>query len=289
MSSVSVIIPSRNEQFLTKTIRDLLDKAQGDIEVIAALEGYWPDEVVDDPRVVYSHSGSPRGMRGAINAGVRIASGDFVMKCDAHCMFGEGYDVILSEACEPNWVCVPTRYRLEPESWTREEDRPEDNRRPINYLYLKPDMGGMDVVEWRQKNDDASFDILDVDDIFTMQGSCYFLPKDLYHELELLDEAHYGTFRKDPQEVSFKAWCSGGRTVRVKRTWYAHLHKGKKYERGYGVSRRDWRKGDRYVLKWWQDEAWSGQTLSFKWLCRKFGDMPGWENFDWASWETRLC
>ena len=47
---VSVIIPSRNERFLTKTVIDLLAKAQGDIEIIAVLEGYWPDPPLpEDP------------------------------------------------------------------------------------------------------------------------------------------------------------------------------------------------------------------------------------------------
>lgn len=287
MVTVTAIVLSRNEQFMTKTIMDLLDKSRGDVEIIAVLEGYWPDEIVDDNRVVYLHSGAPKGMRGAINAGVDIAHGEFVMKVDGHCMFGIGYDTILADICEPNWVCVPTRYRLEPETWTRYEDTPEEKRPPINYLYLKPNMNAMKVVEWRAKNKDRSLDAREVDDILTMQGSCFFIPKAYYRELELLDEENYGTFRKDPQEVSFKAWCSGGRTVRVRSTWYAHLHKGNQYPRGYPVDRSDWRKGDRYVKKWWTDSAWDKQTLSFKWLMMKFSDMPGWEDFDWDSWQVR--
>ena len=73
MDKTSIAIPSRNEQFLTPTIKDLLAKARGDIEIIVALEGYWPDEMVDDPRVHYIHSERPRGMRGAINACAAVA------------------------------------------------------------------------------------------------------------------------------------------------------------------------------------------------------------------------
>src|SRR3989344_7204803 len=102
--TVSVIIPSRNEIFLSKTIQDILAKAQGEIEVIAVLEGYWPQEekrefwstpaIIDDPRVIYLHHGQPKGLRRSMNEGVAIAKGRFVMKVDAHCMFGEGFDVI---------------------------------------------------------------------------------------------------------------------------------------------------------------------------------------------------
>ena len=42
MSKVSVVIPSRGEQFLAPTVKDVLAKAAGNIEVIAVLDGYWP-------------------------------------------------------------------------------------------------------------------------------------------------------------------------------------------------------------------------------------------------------
>jgi glycosyltransferase involved in cell wall biosynthesis len=282
MPRVSAIVLSRNEQFMNKTICDLLDKATGDVEVIAMLEGYWPDEILRGPEgkpipnLIYHHSGTPKGLRGAMNAGVAIASGEFVMKVDAHCMFGPGYDTILADNCEPNWVAVPTRYRLEPESWTR-YGPPEDKRPPINYLRLDPSNDGINVVLWKKKNRDRSLDAIEIDDILTMQGSCFFIPRAYYYELELLDIENYGSFRKDPQEVAFKAWCSGGRVVRNKLTWYAHLHKGRRYGRGYKPNRANWKKGDEYVKRWYIDAAWNEkQTKPFRWLMGKFGDMPGW-------------
>ena len=54
---------------LNKTIESLLANAEGEIEVIAVLDGYW-QEVVGDPRVRVLHLGKNRGMRGAINAGI---------------------------------------------------------------------------------------------------------------------------------------------------------------------------------------------------------------------------
>lgn len=53
MGKLSIIIPSREEIFLNKTIQDLLVKAKGDIEVIATLDGWVPEEikrVLDDPK-----------------------------------------------------------------------------------------------------------------------------------------------------------------------------------------------------------------------------------------------
>jgi len=95
---LSVIIPSRNEQFLFQTTKDLLAKAKGQIEVIVVLEGYWPnpEEIVNDTRVHYIHHGVAKGLRGAINAGAAIAKGKYLMKTDGHCMFDKGFDVKLA-------------------------------------------------------------------------------------------------------------------------------------------------------------------------------------------------
>ena len=53
MAKVSVIIPSRNEHFLQKTIDDLLEKAEGDVEIVVVMDGTDQD-VRQDKRVVKS-------------------------------------------------------------------------------------------------------------------------------------------------------------------------------------------------------------------------------------------
>ena len=129
---VSVVIHSRNERFLQKTILDLLAKAAGDIEVIATLDGYWPphEEIVNDPRVYYIHFSEAKGMRNAINSAIAIANGEFVMKCDAHCMFAKGFDEVLKADLDKDWVAVPTRLRLEPEKW----ELLDVGKPPMNYM-----------------------------------------------------------------------------------------------------------------------------------------------------------
>ena len=95
---VSIIIPSRNEKYLGKTIEDLLTKAVGEIEIIAVLDGYWPEpKIPDNDRLILIHRGSPQGMRPAINAATAIARGRYLMKCDAHCLFAPGFDQALKD------------------------------------------------------------------------------------------------------------------------------------------------------------------------------------------------
>jgi len=70
MNKVSIIIPARNEPHLQKTIDSLLDSAQGEIEIIGVLDGYWPESIIrDDPKVILIHNSESKGMRSGINAG----------------------------------------------------------------------------------------------------------------------------------------------------------------------------------------------------------------------------
>jgi hypothetical protein len=56
---LSVLIPARNEIFLKNTIEDILKNMRGDTQVIAVLDGYWPDPpIMDNDRVVLIHHSS---------------------------------------------------------------------------------------------------------------------------------------------------------------------------------------------------------------------------------------
>jgi len=103
---LSVIIPSLNEKFLDKTILDILNKAEDEVEVIPILDGYDTPRI-EDPRVRYIYTPERMGMRKGINAGLELAKGDYVMKSDAHCMYEQGFDKKLKEDCGDNWLVVP--------------------------------------------------------------------------------------------------------------------------------------------------------------------------------------
>ena len=277
MVDVSVIIPARNEQFLMPTIEDLVRNARSEIEVIAVLEGYWPDEMVDDPHVHYIHNGTPRGMRGAINQGAALAKGKYLMKCDAHCAFSEGFDEALMADCEEDWIAVPRRWSLNPEEW-----RPRE-KSPVDYLYLcfpdnPNDRGGPTLHGrvWGQKNNDPALRDVMVDDLMSAQGSCYFMHRDYFHRLELLDEESYGSFSNEFQEVGLKCWLSGGRVVRNKNCWYAHLHKGRKYGRGWPLGKGAVDQAARMTNRWMPGRNWRGQDRDIRWLVHKFWPVPGW-------------
>jgi glycosyltransferase involved in cell wall biosynthesis len=277
---LSIIIPSRNEKFLVPTIKELLEKAKGFIEIIVVLDGYWEYELPNDERLRIIHRGESRGMRNGINSAVKVARGEYLMKIDAHCMVSEGYDVMMTRYCKDNWVCVPTRKRLDADNWCIQDVGKPD----IDYLYLSypddpNDFGGkgLNGKLWNEKNADKSLRDKKIDDLMSFQGSCWVMKKDYFYELELMDEENYGTFWNEAQEIGNKCWLSGGRVVRNKHVWYAHLHKGKKHGRGYFLDKRTCAIGAKQTNKWLRNEAWDKQTIPFSWLIEKFMPVPTWD------------
>lgn len=269
----SIVIPSRNEKYLQKTVQGLLESTRGLFEILIVLDGYWPkvEEIVLDSRVHYIHLSTARGMRNAINTAVSVARGEYILKTDAHCMFEKGYDIALKNGeMEDDWVVVPRRYRLDPEKW----ELIHDHRPPIDHMYLDNSLKG---VEWRERNHEGYDHTNEIEDLMTSQGSCWFMKRDYYNYLELLDEKTYGPFYKEMQEIGLKCWLSGGRMVVNKNTWYAHWHKTE--GRGYSLDKTADEIASKAMLGWKTDMTfWHKTKRPLVWLFKKFG-IP----FDWKT------
>ncbi len=301
---LSAIIPSRSAQYLKQTVEDLLNKAEGDVEVIVVYDGRWPEpheELSNDPRIIQLHHGTIHdniGMRGSINAGVRLSRGEYLLIIDEQCSVDQGYDIKLIADCSDNWVVIPRRKRLNAETWELVNDgRPDIDYMQVDYPYQRPydKTCGLHGAEWKRPE---RADIL-IDDTPTMQGSCYFMTRKWWDRIlpNGLDDVNYGPFTAEAQEVSFKTWFTGGRVVVNKKTWYAHFHKGK-HGKGYGFSNEQYKrhlagmeKGRRYVIDYWMtthdflgDVSVGEKGYDFKWyINEKFAGSPGWEN-----WEERI-
>lgn len=277
---LSVIIPSRNEPFLQKTIHDLLSKAKGEIEIIAILDGCWQNPPLEnDDRLVILHRGKSQGMRNGINSAVAISKGEYLMKTDAHCMFDEGFDVKLIEHSKHNWIQIPRRKRLDADNWCIQDVGKID----IDYEYLsypedKADFGGPALTgkKWNERTSSRT-DIL-IDDTPASQGSCWFMEKVYFKELELMDEQNYGPFWCESQELAFRCVLSGGRYVVNKNTWYAHLHKGKKHGRGYNMSNSWLTQGRNETMRYFEGhKVWHKQKYPLSHLIEMHMPMPTWD------------
>jgi len=277
---LSVIVPSRNERFLPETVADIFAKAKGEFEVIVIL-----DEKIQKlkPRqnLVISKKVGPPGLRSAINQGIKLAKGKYIMKADAHCMFDEGFDVKLAKDCQDNWVMIPRRYSLLPIEWERNFSRPviDYEFMPFPYRILTSVRSGG---KWYERAIDRQE--LMVDEEMAFQGSCWFSTK---RHLERIGGYDVSTstgdqFVLESEELANKTWLSGGKCMVNKRTWYAHLHKGNRYGRGYFLSSAAMKRQRLFHIDYWMHDRWSRAKHKLAWLVERFWPIPTWPD-DWQD------
>lgn len=248
---LSVVIPSYKDPLLQRTIDSLLENAEGEIEVIAVLDGYWPNPPLrDDKRVRALRLGKNHGMRGAINAGVAISRGEYLMRTDEHAVFGKGYDRIILETIEDNWIVTPRRYFLDPVKWEIMDIPPIDYSRLTVQFDENRNKLKWCGQPWRSRTRERK-DIM-IDETMAMQGSCWFMPHKWWDDVigELQSEG-YGTHYGDSHEMVFKTWKAGGKLMINKNTWHAHKHR--QFPRTHQYGGQPARDGWKYSLNLWGD------------------------------------
>jgi hypothetical protein len=120
----------------------------------------------------------------------------------------------------------------------------------------------------------------------SLQGSCYVMTRRHYERLGPLSEAGYGTFAQEPQELGLKTQLGGGQMLTTKRTYYAHLHKGRRYGRGYRPNRAEINAGHEYSAWYWMSGQWLDRVRGMRDLVEQFWPVPTWpadvlERWDW--------
>lgn len=284
---VTVVIPARNERYLVETIDDLYAKRAGQIETIIILDGWTPPfEIPEHPGLKVVKNATVHGMRPSINHAAEIAKGKYLMKIDAHCSIGEGWDRILAADCDDNWVVVPRRFWLDPVRW----DYVVDKNGNVGYVdfeaYLwpfiqtykprltcRPYPERADELEHEQISEDMGF-----------QGSLWFMTLEHYRKrLNGLDSHGYGTFAEEPQEIGLKTQLGPwqGAVMRNKNTWYAHWAKPSEHwktdpEIAGRVTDEEREAGYRYSFDYWWFNRWSERVHDFQWLVDKFWPLRRW-------------
>ncbi|MCK9351240.1 MAG: glycosyltransferase family 2 protein [Candidatus Paceibacterota bacterium] len=257
---LSIIIPSYNDVYLQPTIDDIRKNARGEIEIIAILDG-CQDNTITGATVI--HNENRRGLRDSVNAGVAISRGEYILKCDSHCMFDEGFDVKLLADIEDNWVVIPRRYKLDTDKWII----CEDDAKPIDYEKLVLDLPdricGQEWVGRTKKNKDIL-----VDETMVFQGSCWIMSRKHWDHIGELQEEGYGTFTQEPIEIALKTWLSGGKVMVNKKTWYAHQHR--KFGRTHKMKPAEVIAGNTYSKDFWMNNRWEKRVHDLEWLVERF-------------------
>lgn len=252
---LSCVIPAYKDPWVHPTIDSLLKNSQlGDqMEVIVVLDGFWPDTpIVSDDRVRIVHLGKNRGMREAINAGVSIARGKYLLRTDQHCSFAEGYDKTLIADCQPNWIMTPMRYFLDPIKWEVMADEPIITEKLVIQENKK-----FSGVPWHKR--DEKYKDRDLIESMAMQGSCWLMPHDWWNKVIVkLQTEGYGQMYQDSHEMIFKTWKAGGKLIVSKKTSFAHKHRIFTQHRAEGTEENSSLRGDnfeagQYALSMWRE------------------------------------
>lgn len=247
----SVIIPSYKDPLLQKTIDSLLVNSElGDkLEIIPVLDGYWPEvQLRDDDRVRVLHLGKNQGMRNAINQGVRIARGEFIMRTDEHCIFAKGFDRAMTGSCKENWIMTARRFFLDPVRWDL-MDMPYVDYEKLKVRDLGNGVKKFEGVRWNTRTRKREKVLLD--ETMAMQGSCWVMPKSWWEKIGELETEGYGPMYQDSHEMVFKTWQLGGKLMLNKNTWFAHKHVS--FPRTHQYSRKDWEPCVIYAYNKWKD------------------------------------
>ncbi|OGH53153.1 MAG: hypothetical protein A3G15_02180 [Candidatus Levybacteria bacterium RIFCSPLOWO2_12_FULL_40_10] len=290
---ISIIIPAFKEPFMQKTIDSILKSARGNVEILPVFDGRSPDKPIKpDSRVKVIMLKKHMGMRAAINAGISQAKGKFIMKCDAHCAFGAGFDKILSENCAEDWVVVPRRYSLDDSKWQRNKNRPY---RDYNFIvYPTPNHNkiygiSMSNSDWTERTEQRQDPKYDIDDNMTFQGSCWMAQKNHFlKQVGFLDDRSetYGPFADEYLEIGLKYWLKGSQVKIIKKTWYAHLTKMKRhYQAGLFTKKHknNLAKNRTWASKHWMNNEEQGLINPISWLIEKFWPVPTWPE-DRSKW-----
>ena len=288
MSKVSIIIPARKELYIRKTLHDIMSRAVGDIEVILVLDGDVPDyELPDDKRIRVFHNSKVQGLRPCLTAAIGVAKGKYILKTDAHCTIGEGWDKILKSDCDDNWIVIPRRYWFDAPTWSI-LDRPLVDAMRYIYPFKRVYEPRLTARPWPERAEEYKDDALLED--MSYQGSMWFMHRKHFHRIGgMPSKDGYGTFGEEPQELGLKTQLGPceGKIMRNKKTWYAHWSKPMEHWRidpevAGRVTYAEFTQANGWAFQYWWNNKWEDRAHDFDWLIDKFWPLPGWpENWRW--------
>jgi ribosomal protein L37E len=301
--SLSILVPSRNEEFLSQTVNNILENIESDTEIIVGLDGKWSDPpVIDDPRVTILYYGESVGQRGMTNQLCKLSKAKYVMKVDAHCAFDKGFDRKMLEAFEKtgdNVTMCPLMRNLHAFDWVCKKC---GEKRYQGRSGVCEKCGGETFkdIKWIGKESPQStsyrFDTtlhfqyfnefkkrpegkLDLSESFSLQGSCFMLTREKYWELDISEET-FGSWGQQGTEVACKTWLSGGRVIINQTTWYAHMFRTQGGDFGfpYPLSGKQVDEARKYSRALFMENTWPKQIHPLSWLIDKFKPIPEWHD-----------
>jgi len=271
MPVLSVLIPGRNEEWMARTVQDVLDHSELDTEVIAVIDGeHIGDRPAPHPRLRLLELRESIGQRAATNLAARESAARYLMKLDAHCSVSPGFDRACITALEghPDWTIVPAQSNFFVFSWLCQTCKKKsymgpypqkceaisDSTRPLKGHHCDGKTFER-VIEWRPRpgttKDFFTFDSEmhfqyqgnwrprrprvvegDLAETMSLLGACFVLDRERYWQIGGLDEKH-GSWGQMGTEIACKTWLSGGRLLVHRGAWFSHMFRTRQSQ-GFG-------------------------------------------------------
>ena len=296
--SLAILIPARNEEFLARTIQDLVDNTSDQTEILIGLDGKWAEPgVIDHPRVTIVYYPESIGQRAMTRRLASITNAKYIAKTDAHCAFDKDFDVKMLEAFKEtgddvtmvpimrnlhvfDWVCKTCGMRSyqgpEPTECRNEECSNEPQTFEKDIVWIPKTSPQSTAYRFNKELRFKYFPELrrrqtgDLVETMSLQGSFFMMTKERYFDLDIDDES-LGSWGMQGSSVALKTWLSGGRVICNTRTWYAHLFRT---QHGFSFPYPQDGKGQARAIKTVQDvfmnNKWEKQTRPLSWLLEKF-------------------
>jgi len=293
---LSIIVPARNEEWLSKTVEDLLENIEDETEILVGLDGYMPEiSVPEDPRVRVHHVDESIGQRAMQNRLAEMSTAKYVMKVDAHCAFDKGFDKKMIDRMEDDITMVPVMRNLHVFDWVCQYCKMRSYQGPMPEQCRNEECANVEQkfekeVTWiAKKNPQSSayrfnkklrfkyFPELrqklpreGLQESMSLQGSCFMCTREKYWSLKLCDES-WGSWGQQGSEVALKTWLSGGRVMCNFDTWYAHLFRTQHgFSFPYLQSGKSQDKARKICMDLFLNDKWNKAVYPLSWLLDKF-------------------
>lgn len=304
MIELSILIPSRNEEWLPETLKDLIKNKTEKTEIIVVIDGEeYPKPLPEHPDITYIRHETSHGQRASTNEAARLAKGKYLMKVDAHCAFAKNFDEKIRQGFKDlgdnitqvpvmrnlhvfDWVCTQGHRRYQGPSGVCPVCGVAEEKEVI--WYAKPNPASTSYRfdhtlhfqyfrEWKKSKAYQEQVKTGYTETMSLQGSCFVLSAEKYWSLNICDE-EFGSWGAQGTEVACKTWLSGGRCIVNHSTWYAHLFRtqGGDFTFPYKQDNKQIEHARLRSQQLFLDNTWPQQIYPLVWLVNRFMPVPNW-------------
>lgn len=208
---LSILIPSKNEPYLEKTLFDLMQKIKGDTDIFVGLDGMG---VQDASKIIAKFAGYQNcplfvfteesiGQRAMTNKLALKTEADYLLKCDAHVSFSEGFEVAMMSEMDNKTILAPLLLVLDPITW-----QINGKKQMAQFVFDR---------NFVMQHRDG-----DVGETMTVQGSAWMISKENYFKWNVCDES-FGSWGGQAVELGIRAWLNGGKCKTTRSAYYGHV------------------------------------------------------------------